>query len=264
MDAHNLTVVICPNLVSSPNPLRDVMMCSIPNSPTFFSAMSTPSFPASQSNPRASRGQNHARHGDQALHSAVLRGLRRSARPHGGLPHTSRAFVDTPASPTCNRDSMLEDDEEIDDAMLVMPIGPRPAAMPHVSAARTCMRARAVARARSSAAPPTQSKETLAAPRRTHMRTGACTRTESRARMDGEQGALDDQHREGGPARRLHCGRAGHDAEGIGRRRRGHRDHGGGLLQRSRCAACPPLPVRREGGGGRSCELLVEYLFVID
>ncbi|KAF8886243.1 divergent CRAL/TRIO domain-containing protein [Gymnopilus junonius] len=30
MDSTNLAIVICPNLVKSPNPMRDVMMCSVP------------------------------------------------------------------------------------------------------------------------------------------------------------------------------------------------------------------------------------------
>ena len=38
MDAHNLTVGICPHLVSSFKPMRDVMMCSVPNAPTLFDA----------------------------------------------------------------------------------------------------------------------------------------------------------------------------------------------------------------------------------
>ncbi|TRM70230.1 hypothetical protein BD626DRAFT_422970 [Schizophyllum amplum] len=36
MDAHNLSIVLCPNLVSSKAPMRDVMMCAIPNGPSPF------------------------------------------------------------------------------------------------------------------------------------------------------------------------------------------------------------------------------------
>ncbi|TCD61399.1 hypothetical protein EIP91_008520, partial [Steccherinum ochraceum] len=36
MDAHNLAVVICPNLVKSSSPVRDVMMCSVPGSPSLI------------------------------------------------------------------------------------------------------------------------------------------------------------------------------------------------------------------------------------
>ncbi|KAL1746530.1 hypothetical protein HDZ31DRAFT_33971 [Schizophyllum fasciatum] len=43
MDAHNLAIVLCPNLVSSKAPMRDVMMCSIPNGPSPFDTPSAPS-----------------------------------------------------------------------------------------------------------------------------------------------------------------------------------------------------------------------------
>ncbi|KAL1695108.1 hypothetical protein GGG16DRAFT_45983 [Schizophyllum commune] len=43
MDAHNLAIVLCPNLVSSKAPMRDVMMCSIPNGPSPFDMPSSSS-----------------------------------------------------------------------------------------------------------------------------------------------------------------------------------------------------------------------------
>ncbi|KAJ7151591.1 SBDS protein C-terminal domain-containing protein [Mycena filopes] len=52
MDAHNLTVVLCPNLVGSKtNPARDVMMCSVPGGPALFTR--SPAELASASNPAA-------------------------------------------------------------------------------------------------------------------------------------------------------------------------------------------------------------------
>ncbi|KAJ7621909.1 Rho GTPase activation protein [Mycena polygramma] len=53
MDAHNLAVVLCPNLVASKtNPARDVMMCSVPGGPALFTrAPSDRAAPAS--NPAA-------------------------------------------------------------------------------------------------------------------------------------------------------------------------------------------------------------------
>ncbi|KAJ3903086.1 hypothetical protein F5879DRAFT_961223 [Lentinula edodes] len=36
MDAHNLSVVLCPNLVSGSSPIRDVQMCAVPGGPALF------------------------------------------------------------------------------------------------------------------------------------------------------------------------------------------------------------------------------------
>ncbi|KIK61692.1 hypothetical protein GYMLUDRAFT_243378 [Collybiopsis luxurians FD-317 M1] len=36
MDAHNLSIVLCPNLVSGSNPARDVLMCGVPGGPALF------------------------------------------------------------------------------------------------------------------------------------------------------------------------------------------------------------------------------------
>ncbi|KAJ7836931.1 Rho GTPase activation protein [Mycena leptocephala] len=52
MDAHNLAVVLCPNLVASKtNPARDVMMCSVSGADALF--MRTPSDRPPASNPAA-------------------------------------------------------------------------------------------------------------------------------------------------------------------------------------------------------------------
>ncbi|KAL1710361.1 hypothetical protein EV121DRAFT_193081 [Schizophyllum commune] len=60
MDAHNLAIVLCPNLVSSKAPMRDVMMCSIPNGPSPFdmpsSSSPNPNTPSTPSEGRATLG----------------------------------------------------------------------------------------------------------------------------------------------------------------------------------------------------------------
>ncbi|KAL1754528.1 hypothetical protein FB107DRAFT_291552 [Schizophyllum commune] len=60
MDAHNLAIVLCPNLVSSKAPMRDVMMCSIPNGPSPFDTPSSsspnPNSPSTPSEGRATLG----------------------------------------------------------------------------------------------------------------------------------------------------------------------------------------------------------------
>ena len=142
MDAHNLTVVICPNLVSSSNPMRDVMMCSVPNAPTLFDAARAASSTnlaaqvqnASTSNPAA------LVEGKTTLGMIIKLCIQRyyeifddmpdrseALSPSQEIVHPPNPFADlgSPGSPSlANRDSALLDDEDIDDAMLVMPLGP--------------------------------------------------------------------------------------------------------------------------------------------
>ncbi|KAI0754804.1 Rho GTPase activation protein [Daedaleopsis nitida] len=141
MDAHNVTVVICPNLVSSSNPMRDVMMCSVPNAPTLFNAVRAASSTNLASQP-ASGPSNPAAliEGKTTLGMIIKLCIQRyyeifddvpdrseALSPAQELNHPPNPFADlgSPGSPSYNnRDSALLDDEEIDDAMLVMPLGP--------------------------------------------------------------------------------------------------------------------------------------------
>ncbi|KAI0769114.1 Rho GTPase activation protein [Trametes elegans] len=138
MDARNLTVVICPNLVSSSNPMRDVMMCSVPNAPTLFDASragaSAP--PAHPAHTAAALGEGKTTLGMivklcieryYEVFDEVLDRSEALAPAHAqDVAHPPNPFADlpSPGSPGNNRDSALLDDESIDDAMLVMPIGP--------------------------------------------------------------------------------------------------------------------------------------------
>lgn len=136
MDAHNLTVVICPNLVSSSNPMRDVMMCSVPNAPTLFDTARAgapdPRVPAHPMHNAAALAE-----GKTTLGMVIKLCIERYYEVFDELPdrtealaqdivHAPNPFADmpSPGSPSNNRDSAFLDDEEIDDAMLVMPIGP--------------------------------------------------------------------------------------------------------------------------------------------
>lgn len=120
MDAHNLAVVITPNLVSGTSPLRDVMMCSIPSGPAPFSSL--PTSPAS------------ATMGKTTLGAVVKLCIQRYYEVFDEVhdrsePIPQREFEPRPASPTSSSGSMRDrrahdDDEDIDDAMLVMPLGP--------------------------------------------------------------------------------------------------------------------------------------------
>ena len=146
MDAHNLTVVICPNLVCSSNPMRDVMMCSIPNAPTLFDAAR-----AASSTNLAEQGQGASlssapapAEGRTTLGMIIKLCIQRYYEVFDEVPDRSEATspgaadgqdvfhppnpfpdLNSPGSPSLNnRDSALLDDDDIDDAMLVMPLGP--------------------------------------------------------------------------------------------------------------------------------------------
>ncbi|CAL1712315.1 unnamed protein product [Somion occarium] len=140
MDAHNLAVVISPNLVAGSNPLRDVTLCAIPGGPALYPAQ--PPSNASSSNPAA------LTEGKTTLGLVVKLCIQRYYEIFDDLPDrtevlsqyasaeatvlasgswssTSPSFPSSPFRDSHpNRDSMHEDDEDIDDAMLVMPIGP--------------------------------------------------------------------------------------------------------------------------------------------
>ncbi|KAH9949804.1 Rho GTPase activation protein [Amylocystis lapponica] len=124
MDARNLAVVISPNLVSGSNPIRDVMMCAVPSDSAPF--VPSPPFPQ--------QGQGEGR---TTLGAVVKLCIHRYYEVFDEVhdrsePLPQRPFQARPASPSStsspragrNRDSTYTDDEDIDDAMLVMPIGP--------------------------------------------------------------------------------------------------------------------------------------------
>ncbi|PCH39832.1 RhoGAP-domain-containing protein [Wolfiporia cocos MD-104 SS10] len=126
MDAHNLAVVITPNLVSGSNPLRDVMMCAVPNGPSPLGSIGAqPLSPTAPSMGKTTLGQ--------VIKLCIQRYFeifdevhdRSEAIPQRPFERRSSSPVSTssPCAPR-NRDSTYDDDEEIDDAMLVMPIGP--------------------------------------------------------------------------------------------------------------------------------------------
>ncbi|KAI0072491.1 Rho GTPase activation protein [Panus rudis PR-1116 ss-1] len=133
MDAHNLAVVIAPNLVKGSSPIRDVAMCAIPGGPTLYPGAPTTSL----SNPAAlAEGKN-------TLGLVIKTCIQRYYEIFDDLPDPTEAIAQQPTrglnmpgarppSPSLNgqpfrvgnRESMYDDEEDIDDAMLVMPIGP--------------------------------------------------------------------------------------------------------------------------------------------
>ncbi|KAJ7037499.1 hypothetical protein C8F04DRAFT_413549 [Mycena alexandri] len=140
MDAHNLAVVLCPNLVASKtNPARDVMMCSVPGGPALFTPAPTDRAPTS--NPAA------LAEGKTTLGTVVKLCIQRyfeifdevrdrtEAQPPRGSAHAESSASSSASSSFNNfrsssprrqsvRSAMSQnEDEDIDDEMLVMPIG---------------------------------------------------------------------------------------------------------------------------------------------
>ena len=130
MDAHNLAVVLCPNLVSGPDPIRDVAMCAVPGGPTLYESALT----VSRSNPTP------LLEGKTTLGAVIKLCIQRyyevfdetfdrnEAVPQpwalNGEP-TSPGGASSSSSGSKRFSGFLrDDDEEIDDGMLIMPIGP--------------------------------------------------------------------------------------------------------------------------------------------
>ncbi|KAH9042019.1 Rho GTPase activation protein [Lactarius pseudohatsudake] len=148
MDAHNLSIVLCPNLVSGASPTKDVMICSLPGGPTLHPAQSPPLAPSAQG--RTTLGmiiklciQRYYEIFDEVQDRSEALPLARSfpeddvassgsssQRAVRAQLVTQRRFS-TLSRGSSNRDSRaLDDDESIDDTMLIMPVGAAPGAPP--------------------------------------------------------------------------------------------------------------------------------------
>ncbi|KAK7690195.1 hypothetical protein QCA50_006846 [Cerrena zonata] len=94
MDAHNLAVVICPNLVSGSNPLRDVMLCAVPGGPSLHS-IPTQSQPPQPSTPSTSNPAALAE-GKTTLGLVVKLCIQRYYEIFDDLPDPTEALHKTP------------------------------------------------------------------------------------------------------------------------------------------------------------------------
>jgi Rho GTPase-activating protein 1 len=127
MDAHNLAIVLCPNLIAGSNALRDVSICSVPGGRTMHESQNSnlpvPVIPE----------------GKSSLGMVIKLCIQRYYEVFDEVHDRSeaipgqRAHVESPASSEVssttgslqpNPELQNDDDEDIDDAMLVMPIGP--------------------------------------------------------------------------------------------------------------------------------------------
>ncbi len=130
MDAHNLSLVICPNLVKS-TLARDLAICAIPGGPT-LSPSATPHPAAPISDGKTTLGliiklciERYYEVFDEVLdRTEALLSARQPTSEDA--PSSSEPSLRGPSfiNRDSLRDSMHEDDEDIDDSMLVMPRGP--------------------------------------------------------------------------------------------------------------------------------------------
>ncbi|KAJ6487245.1 CDC42 rho GTPase-activating protein [Mycena vitilis] len=132
MDAHNLAVVLCPNLVASKtNPARDVMMCSVPGGPALFTrAPSERSNPAALAEGKTTLGtvvklciQRYFEVFDEVRDRTEALPPRRAPGESSSSSSASSTSDFRSSSPRRMSVRSQNDDEDIDDAMLVMPIG---------------------------------------------------------------------------------------------------------------------------------------------
>jgi len=148
MDAHNLSIVLCPNLVSGSSPTKDVMICTVPGGPALYSAQ--PSAPAPSTPGRTTLGMvvklciqryyeifDEVQDRSEALpptrsfvEDDVASSGSSSPRPFRAQLVSQRRFS-TLSRGSSNRDSRaLDDDESIDDTMLIMPVDTAPGGPP--------------------------------------------------------------------------------------------------------------------------------------
>ncbi|KAJ6453094.1 hypothetical protein C8R45DRAFT_1039589 [Mycena sanguinolenta] len=133
MDAHNLSVVLCPNLVASKtNPARDVMMCGVPGGPALFT-------PSAADRPAPTSNSAALADGKTTLGTVIKLCIQRyfevfdevRDRTEAMPPRAPGESSETSSSSSGGgfrassprRQSVVNEDEDIDDAMLVMPIG---------------------------------------------------------------------------------------------------------------------------------------------
>lgn len=149
MDAHNLAIVLCPNLVSGSSPATDITICSVPGGPALHPDLSAASSPSPQG--RTTLGMvvklcinryyeifDEVHDRSEALpptrsltEDDVASSGSSSPRVVGAhLSNATRRFSALSRG-SSNRDSRgFDDDESIDDTMLVMPVDSAPGAPP--------------------------------------------------------------------------------------------------------------------------------------
>ncbi|KAF8157898.1 hypothetical protein B0H34DRAFT_789025 [Crassisporium funariophilum] len=145
MDAFNLAVVICPNLVKGANPMRDVMMCSVPGSPALFEGHVPPNHQShtnGNGNSDAAAVEGRTTLGavilccirryyevfdevvDRSEPIAPWRALRSVGQNNGSSSSSSNSGSPRQPMYVLSNEGEEEDLDDDDAEMLVMPIGP--------------------------------------------------------------------------------------------------------------------------------------------
>lgn len=141
MDAHNLAIVLCPNLVSGSSPAKDIVICSLPGGPTLHPELSNTPPPTPQG--RTTLGmiiklcihryyeifdevqdRSEARPPVRSfVEDDVASSGSSSRRVNGANLGNGTKRLSALSRGSSNRDSRgFDDDESIDDTMLVMPV----------------------------------------------------------------------------------------------------------------------------------------------
>ncbi|KAI0297651.1 hypothetical protein BC826DRAFT_1090815 [Russula brevipes] len=136
MDAHNLTIVLCPNLVSSSSPAKDIAICRLPGGPALHPDLSdTPQPPQGHTTlgmviklciHRYYEIFDEVQDRSEALPPARSFTDDEVASSGTSSPRVAagNATQSVLSRGSSNRDSRgLDDDESIDDTMLIMPVG---------------------------------------------------------------------------------------------------------------------------------------------
>ncbi|KAG9227227.1 hypothetical protein CCMSSC00406_0004234 [Pleurotus cornucopiae] len=129
MDAHNLAIVLGPNLLAGSNPIQDVMLCSVPGGPSLGGSPSTPSTPPIEA--KNTLGailkiciQRYYEVFDEVPDRSEAVPLTRSTLKDSSLVPSESSSTSGSPQPTNRPQSHNTDDDSLDDGMLVMPIGP--------------------------------------------------------------------------------------------------------------------------------------------
>ncbi|KAL4072880.1 hypothetical protein V8B97DRAFT_2023198 [Scleroderma yunnanense] len=146
MDAHNLAVVICPNLIKGSSPMKDVLMCAVPSGRSTDDGTTPSQNSHISQTPLASIGSHvsdgSASEGKTTLGAIIMLCIQRYYEVFDEVQDrsepvqsSSRELVRSTSPPPCSPTASTflskrplslnaDDEDSLDDAMLVMPIGP--------------------------------------------------------------------------------------------------------------------------------------------
>ena len=151
MDAHNLTIVMCPNLVRGSSPAKDITICALPGGPVLHPGLPATATPPPPPQGRTSLGMviklciqryyeifDEIQDRSEALLPArsftgddVASSGSSSLRANAAHLTNGQRRLSALSRGSSNRDSRgFDDDESIDDTMLVMPVDSAPGGPP--------------------------------------------------------------------------------------------------------------------------------------